>query len=489
MPPEPQKKRHTLLTFGYCGTRYFGLQNQGLESEEPPTVAAAVRAALLAAGFIAGSNFSPLARTKWDLASRTDRGVHACCAAASVKLETRAADVEPVGSSWQLSTSAIERINSALAAGGAADVRVFSGSGVRKRFSARDCASSRTYEYLVPLDAVGAAGGAAEFDRALRTFEGTHRFHNFASGLREREDPSRVYEGWPLAVSLRDTSSSTHRSVLTCRVHREVEVEGVPYLVLRVAGLAFVLHQIRHMVGAALAVSHGLVPRDVLLPALSSPLKVDVAPLAPGAGLLLDSVEFFDLGSGEHEVVLPREAREAMEAYKEDTLYPHIHSALHSASEQADAGQGQPSSFAGFVESLRAGRAVRYSPQDYDRLRRAAAAYSSRRAEAREEMRAKREERRRRELAAAGDEPRAAPATLQPSLPSGLLVALCTRQQVLPGPGAHAELRRLRAELEAGDIEPGRGVEYYVDHASARETRRGVRVRKTRDGNPGIPVS
>ena len=65
----------------------------------------------------------------------------------------------------------------------------------------------------------------------------------------------------------------------------QVRVEGARYLVLRIAGLAFVLHQIRHMVGAALAAANGVVPPDVLSIALRSPLRVDAAPLAPACGL------------------------------------------------------------------------------------------------------------------------------------------------------------------------------------------------------------
>ena len=50
-------------------------------------------------------------------------------------------------------------------------------------------------------------GGATvdELDGVLRTFEGTHRFHNFASGLRTRHDEAcafrcdRTGEEWPLA--------------------------------------------------------------------------------------------------------------------------------------------------------------------------------------------------------------------------------------------------------------------------------------------------
>lgn len=52
--------------------------------------------------------------------------------------------------------------------------------------------------------------------------------------------------------------------------------------------------QIRHMIGGALAVAHGLVPAAVFDAALRSPFLVDVSPLAPGEGLALLSNEFFN---------------------------------------------------------------------------------------------------------------------------------------------------------------------------------------------------
>ena len=99
-PPPPgverQKKRHALLFFGFSGTGFYGLQGQSPGKEDPdkPAVSDLIRTALLEAGFIQPTNWAPLARTKWTLASRTDKGVHAVCAAASVMIETLADDVE-----------------------------------------------------------------------------------------------------------------------------------------------------------------------------------------------------------------------------------------------------------------------------------------------------------------------------------------------------------------------------------------------------------
>ena len=81
---------------------------------------------------------------------------------------------------WHLSPAAVERINALLPA----DIRVFGATRVRKSFHARMLASSRSYEYLLPKAAIGSCA-VSEFDALLRTFEGTHRMHNFASGLRQ----------------------------------------------------------------------------------------------------------------------------------------------------------------------------------------------------------------------------------------------------------------------------------------------------------------
>lgn len=132
------KKRHTLLTFGFTGTGYFGLQSQTAEGDpERPTVTDVLRRALLRSGAIVESNFSPLQRTKWALASRTDKGVHAACAAASFKMETLESETELLDGHaderWQLTESGIARINAELPE----HIRVFSAGKVRKSFDAR----------------------------------------------------------------------------------------------------------------------------------------------------------------------------------------------------------------------------------------------------------------------------------------------------------------------------------------------------------------
>ena len=503
------KKRHALLTFGFVGTDFYGLQSQSAEGDpNRPTVSDVIRQALLKQGFILESNFVPLERSKWTLASRTDKGVHAACAAASVKIETHGSDVrldddseadadartalmsaptKAVASDWSLSPEALGRINAALPP----SVRVFSGGYVRKRFDAREAASCRTYEYLLPASAVAAS--APELDAVLRRFEGTHRMHNFASGLRLNQQSAGEYTcdatglSWPLALT-KNAQSAAYRSVLTCRVHREVEVAGEPYMVLRIAGLAFVLHQIRHMIGAALAVTNGIVPVDALEIALSSPLRVDVSPLVPGMGLLLDEIEWFDVRTGEYEARLSPATREVMEAFKMATLYPHIHQ-LYAAG-----------AYEHFLAELRSGNFTKQlGAESYEALRVVHAAHREHvmeLAQQRREQRAARraayhQEQQMGEASSAdssdggggsgagasggapqllrdggqggGNQRRPRKAPKESELPGGMLVQICVARQQRPGPETHRVHQLLKDKVKSGELEPNQPYEYYFD--------------------------
>ena len=113
------------------------------------------------------------------------------------------------------------------------EVRVFGAARVRGGFDARLCASSREYEYLLPLSALGGASEAEvrarvlEFDRVLSSFQGSHRFHNFGSGLRTALSDMELYEAggesWPLGLASGDgdkkgSVAKAFRAVLKSRV-------------------------------------------------------------------------------------------------------------------------------------------------------------------------------------------------------------------------------------------------------------------------------
>ena len=526
---EKQRKRHTLLIFGYLGTGYFGLQSQSAEGDpERPTISDVVRRSLLTAGFIAESNYAPLERTKWTLASRTDKGVHAVCGAASVKLETYDADVLdqkellrrndpmalahqakvdeymahlrlveekhgmthaealsqgkklPIGRAapaddgeWQLSEEALARLNSVLPP----EVCAFAGTRVSKKFSAHEDASARIYEYMLPVHALGDMA-VDEFDTVLRRFEGNNRFHNFASGLRVAHAKSQNAvsddgEEWPLALAPGGHNSAAYRSVITCRVHDRLSLGGTDYLVLRIAGLAFVLHQIRHMVGAAIAVANGLVPLDVFDIALRSPLRVDVAPLVPGMGLLLDEISWFDLRTGEHTARLPDASRDRMQSFKRDVVYPHIHELYADGAYDAFLKHLHSGELATGPRSDPAGR----RDPEFERLRRVHASWLRQMEESnlqrQEERRCKREQRALQDAearAAASDDGVAGKVADSKSkqrlhkslLPGGMHVQICVQYQCLPGPQTHQAMTLLKSMVEAGQLNQAEPYSYYL---------------------------
>jgi len=475
-------KRSALLTFGFTGTDYFGLAGHTPPDPKCPTIADAIRRALLEEGLIVPSNFEPTSRTKWQLASRTDKGVHAACAAASMRVELTVEEMEAMEAvavpaadgvepnakrqkgqvkghedqldAWQMSASALDRVNLRLPP----SIKIFSATRVGRRFCARTDASSRTYEYLLPVSALGhapqdglsdlevaeaRAGVINKFDEALKTFEGSFKFHNFASGLRDADDAAKVLttkEGdeWPLALDPQFKNATSFRSVITCRVHREITVSDTAYLVVRVSGAAFVLHQIRHMVGAALAVSHGVAPVDALVAGLKSPLRVDVAPLAPGMGLLLDGISWFESRTGEDLGIVTPAARRSMDEWKDAVVYPHIH------------GLYADGVFTDFLSKLKRGGLL---PPEYgeagifSKLRRVFADWEN---TIRERVREKRANR-----AMTVPQPDAWPAKL---LPSGLLIALCNKWQTVPCRQTHEAMNFLRNLVERGQLRDG------VDH-------------------------
>lgn len=72
---------------------------------------------------------------------------------------------------------------------------------------------------------------------------------------------------------------------------------GVPCLRLEVCGDSFMLHQIRHMVGAAVAVVRGVMPRELVELSLSAPGRVTL-PRAPPHTLLLSGSQFSPFPTG-----------------------------------------------------------------------------------------------------------------------------------------------------------------------------------------------
>ncbi len=143
------------IMFGYNGRPFHGLQ----KTKDYLTVEEVLEKSFFDAGFISESNFGNLKKLGWGRASRTDKGVHASINVVSVMLcisskyvkDSKNPDPvvnktifrEKIDIDW-----IIKEINAVLHE----SVKVFSMKFVTKHFNVRSHASSRKYEYLLPLE-------------------------------------------------------------------------------------------------------------------------------------------------------------------------------------------------------------------------------------------------------------------------------------------------------------------------------------------------
>jgi len=110
-------------------------------------------------------------------------------------------------------------------------------------------------------------------DDILRRYEGTKQFHNFTSGVKK---------GDPEATRIM-------KKVCVQREYMPI-IGGYEFIEVKIVGQSFMIHQIRKMIGLALAIVTGWADESHLNRAFSNPLE-DV-PRAPGEGLVLETVHF-----------------------------------------------------------------------------------------------------------------------------------------------------------------------------------------------------
>jgi len=252
---EKGKKYKVGLLVMYAGFEYQGLQmNPGAH-----TVEAVLHKALISAGCISYDNQLQLQKIAWQRCARTDKGVSALGNVISCRL--RFGEEEPPF------TQTREKINSFLPE----NVRLFHIQRVPKSFNAKNACDSRTYEYLCPVSAfdplpdyqyetpssssspstapsessssssscpsssnLSSSSSSPEvlqdrLNRYLSQYVGSHLYHNFT----------------PKAKS----EASSQRNILSFTASAPFTVDGVMFVSLVVKGQAFLLNQIRKMVG------------------------------------------------------------------------------------------------------------------------------------------------------------------------------------------------------------------------------------------------
>ncbi|KAJ3149097.1 tRNA pseudouridine synthase 1 [Geranomyces michiganensis] len=328
-------KRKVALMMGYCGTGYNGMQiNPGvvtLESE--------LHKALAAAGAVSKDNADNPAKINFMRAARTDKGVHAAGQVCSLKMIIEDKDI-------------VNKINENLPE----QIRVWGYVRTNNSFHAKNACDSRIYEYFLPtyvLTPVDPAryprsqrakdhGGnfaplgdtydelpkSTESELAARRefrisesqlallrellgmFVGTHNCHNFT-------------------VNKAFSDKSANRFIMSFAASEPIIRGGIEWVKCTVHGQAFMLHQIRKMIGIAILAVRTDAPAKIIKQAFEN-MKLNI-PKAPALGLLLERTvykAYNDKWAGEAQDRLEKidfdKYKETIEAFKEKWIYSRL---------------------------------------------------------------------------------------------------------------------------------------------------------------------
>lgn len=150
------------------------------------------------------------------------------------------------------------------------------------------------------------------FNRILKYYEGTHNFHNFTTRTKA-EDPA------------------AKRYILSFNANTVLNIDGIDFIKCEVVGQSFMLHQIRKMIGLAVAIMRNCCPESMMEKAFEQKVNINV-PMAPEVGLYLDECFFSSYNQkwkDTHEELSMKDYAEVAEDFKMKYIYPHIGATEH----------------------------------------------------------------------------------------------------------------------------------------------------------------
>ena len=309
------RKAPLALLVGYVGTDFLGLQQQPVANRKTK------RTGDMLFDTIEGTllkSIGPVLETTAALfrAARTDKGVSAVRNVLTTNVKQYVIDT--LGGL----DKARDAVNDHLEERGVTQIRIYAIIPIVSNFEPRTFCQRRVYQYLIPLftlhrladsyDVLEAklkeacTGDAstertalfetfadtavAELNEILKRFKGFHRFYNFTE------------ESGPKMMKPSDTQCVRCVYRLGCvktlqwlpTVDKQEDKDTTtlrPYVLFQIEGISFLMHMIRKILGASIAVMRG--SRATLIDdALSGEHTLSV-PMAPGEGLLLNAL-FFD---------------------------------------------------------------------------------------------------------------------------------------------------------------------------------------------------
>lgn len=294
---ERVKRKKMAVLLGYCGVDYYGMQrNPGVRTIEEDLFKA-----LYEAKYVTQDDLENQQNTQFQRSSRTDKGVSAARQVVSLKLPLEV-DVNEINKNLPES------------------IKVFGVKRVTNRFNSKSKCNARTYSYTLPTYA---------FEPSLVTVEERKQYRIPADRLEQVKKVLEVYKGTKsyhnFTEKKHNLDPSALRYMMSFTVDRVFVESDMEFAVLLVKGQSFMLHQIRKMVGVAIAVLRGHADKSILEKVFAKE-KV-ITPTAPGLGLVLDMVHYdrYDTKfKSSHESLTWDEEESNVEKFKQEHIYPVI---------------------------------------------------------------------------------------------------------------------------------------------------------------------